>query len=78
MAINWRDLRVYGIDGFLGFLGELVDVASASLDYCELSIDGNIESWPQHFIAASDEEPDWDTPRVAVDWTGFVEALSGA
>ncbi len=77
-TINWRELKVYGEDGFLGLLGELVSDGDAGLDHCEAKGDGSIDIWPQHFVAAPDEEPDWDTPRVAVDWTGFAESLADA
>jgi hypothetical protein len=79
MATNWKDLAVTDGDGEnWGTLGELVDNAPANLDNAVIAADGSIESWPQMYIAAPDEEADWDTPRGPVDWTGFAEALKAA
>lgn len=72
--MNWRKLEVYE-DGYLGRLGELVEDAPANLDTCEIAEDGSIGAWPQHMVAAAGEEPDWDTPRATIDWTGFRQAL---
>lgn len=77
-AVNWRRLEVYEADGYLGHLGELVEDAPANLDTCELAQGGSIDTWPNHMVAAPGEEHGWDTPRVAVDWTGFREALQAA
>lgn len=75
--MSWRALAVYSADGYLGQLGDLVDNATADLDTCEITAEGQI-MWPDHMIAAPGEDPDWDTPRVSVDWTGFDEALDVA
>jgi hypothetical protein len=78
MAINWRELEVHDTDGFIGHLGGLVDDAPANLDNCELAGDGSIAEWLDHFVAAPGEDPNWDTPRGPVDWTGFAGALKAA
>ncbi len=78
MTINWRELEVHEVDGYLGHLGELVDDAPANLDTCELADDGSIDTWPQHMVAAPGEEPEWDTPHGRVDWAGFATALAAA
>ena len=73
---NWRELMVTDADGdSAGTLGDLVDNAPANLDNAVLNSDGSISEWMDFFIAASGEEADWDTPRAAVDWSGFVQAL---
>ncbi len=79
-AVNWRNLGVTNNDGeSLGTLGEVLDNASdAAITEIELNDDGSIDTWADHMIAAPDEEPDWDTPRVPVDWTGFALALADA
>jgi hypothetical protein len=77
-AVNWRNLGVIGIDGGLGTLGEILDNGDASITQIELNDDGSIDTWADHMIAAPDEEPGWDTPRVPVDWSGFAAALSEA
>lgn len=78
--INWRTLGVIGNDGeSLGTLGEVLGNAStAAITEIELNDDGSIDTWGDHMIAAPGEEPDWDTPRVPVDWSGFAAALSEA
>ena len=71
--MNWRQLQVTDGDGdSFGDLGTLVETAPANLDSATIE-DGKIVSWDGFFMAAPDEDPDWDTPRVEVDWTGFQE-----
>lgn len=77
--LTWRDLSVVDSDGdYYGPLGELVELAPANLDNAILDDDGSIGSWDGFFISAPNEDPDWDTPREEVDWTGFEEALATA
>ena len=81
MGLHWRDLGVTNGDGeSCGTLGEVIDRRDSSIgpEHLDLGPDGSINSWPQHLIAAPDEEPDWDTPRVPVDWSGFKDALTRA
>ena len=73
----WRELEVTNCDNervgnLSGFIG-----TGFRVDFIVVR-DGKIAEWPDFFIAAPGEEPDWDTPRGAVDWTGFVEALEAA
>ena len=76
--ISWRELIVTDTDGdSWQTLGELVDSAPANLDNA-IIVDGRIDSWCGFFISAPDEDPDWDTPRNPVDWSGFVSALAKA
>jgi hypothetical protein len=72
--VKWTELQVSDSDDKWGSLGELVNKAPANLDNADI-IDGRIDSWPGMFIAAPGEEPDYDTPTVPVDWTGFQAAL---
>ncbi len=81
--INWRELYVTmsGEEGEVGTLGEITDAETP--DACIEQIDpldaaGAIVSWRQYNLAAADEDPDYETPRRAVDWTGFRDALAGA
>ncbi len=76
--MNWRKLEVHETDGYLGQLGDPVEDAPANLDTCEIAEDGSIAIWPDHMVAGPGEDPDWDTPKVAVDWAGFREALVSA
>lgn len=79
---NWRELNVY-LDGFespSGTLGMMVDRAASDSNDCTLSpikiaADGSIGEWPDAYIAADGESPDWTTPAGPVDWTGFADAL---
>lgn len=73
--MDWRKLIVTDSDGEeWGELGELVDNAPANLDSARI-VDGAIESWDGFFLSAPGEDPDYDTPRAEVDWTGFEEAI---
>jgi hypothetical protein len=76
---NWRELLVTDDTGDLwGTLGGLVDSAPSTLDTCVLNPgDTGIAEWPRFFVHADGEEPNWNTPRGAVDWTGFRTALGG-
>jgi len=75
-AINWRDLVVFDTEGSIGeTLGSMVRGCPANLDNAVLNEDGSIAEWAQFLVAAEGEEPDYDTPRCDVDWSGFAEAL---
>lgn len=74
---HWRDLVVTDTDGQTGTLGDLVDHCPANLDNAKID-DGAIEAWEGFMLSAPGEEPDWDTPRGAVDWSGFADALNTA
>ena len=73
---RWQDLRVWNGGDGMGPLGEMVRDAPANLDHATISETGEITEWMQYYIAAPGEEPDWDTPRGEVDWTGFYEAVA--
>lgn len=80
-TIKWSDLIVTGEDNQPGgTLGEWL----SEPHYHESALasirmrDGHIESWDSYFISAPGEEPEWDTPRVPVDWNGFEAALTTA
>jgi hypothetical protein len=76
--INWKNLLVTDSDGdSWGELGAVVSSAPANLDGVVVE-NGAISEWNGFYLSAEDETPDWDTPRGAVDWTGFTEALSEA
>ena len=69
---TWRDLNVYDDEARLvGSLGAIVDRNLGMLEGATLA-HGQIESWPGYYLAAEGEDPDHDTPRRAVDWTGFA------
>jgi hypothetical protein len=74
--ISWRELIVTdGRDnGQVGTLGNIVDNELMHIEDAEIR-DGKILQWHGYFISAPGEDPDWDTPFVEVDWTGFEEAL---
>jgi hypothetical protein len=64
-------------------IGDAIDRAIASHEIGEfdgqlltVASDGSVESWDGYFVAAPGENPDWDTPRLMVDWSGFAEAVS--
>lgn len=76
--INWKDLIVTDAEGgTVGTLGEEVEAAGNSLRNIWFE-DGKLVEWPQFFVSAPGEEPGPDSPREAVDWTGFSEALAAA
>lgn len=75
--INWKDLIVTDLDGYQYRLDRLIEFHDFSLTKIELK-DGKISSWSQYLISAPEETPNWDTPKVEVDWTGFKEALKEA
>ena len=73
---DWKDLIVTGEDGYTwDTLGDLLNKAPANLDTATLAEDGTITSWPDFFLSAEGEDPNWDTPRGPVDWRGFWQAL---
>lgn len=72
--VPWRDLVVYRDTAVT--LGAMVDSKDAGLAVLLLSDDGAIDTWPGHLVAGPSEEPEWDTPKVPVDWAGFREALA--
>ncbi len=70
-VIHWTELLVTDSDGITcGTLADMVRDAPANFDTATIE-DGRIVSWPDWFISAPGEEPNWDTPRVDVDWGGF-------
>ncbi len=76
--INWTNLQVTDSDNECwGSLGAIVASAPANLDGVVVE-DGKISEWNGFFLHGEDETPDWDTPQIAVDWTGFTEALAEA
>jgi hypothetical protein len=79
-TINWRNLIVSEGNADMGrTLGDMLTEYAAGdndcLDRVKLATDGSIDSWEQLFISAPGEDPEWDTPRVPVDWDGFESAL---
>ena len=78
MTTNWADLLVTDSDGKpWGTLGSIVESAPANLDNAE--IDGRrIAAWDGFLLSAEGEEPDWDTPKIIVNWDGFWEKLQKA
>ena len=78
MSINWKKLIVTDCEGeSWGTLDALVQDAPANLDNATIT-DGAIDSWDGFFLSSPDEDPDWDTPHTAVDWTGFDHCLNTA
>jgi hypothetical protein len=75
MTTNWRDLTITVGEGETGNLGEIADNYPETLDGATI-VNGAIDTWTGHFLSAPGETPDWDTPRGAVDWTGFEDALA--
>jgi hypothetical protein len=76
--ISYTELIVTDAEGCCaGTLGDIVENAPANLDTATVR-NGKITEWPQFFLSAEGEEAGWDTPRVAVDWTGFVGRLASA
>lgn len=72
--LNWRELIVTDVEGNTDTLGALVDRNDSLLNHATIT-DGRITEADGAFLSAPGEDADWDTPRVEVDWTGFVEAL---
>lgn len=69
--LHWTALLVTDSEGdSRGTLGELVKSNPEQLGTADI-LAGQIIEWPQFFLSAPGEEPDWDTPHAAVDWTGF-------
>ena len=74
--LHWTNLRVTDSDGDdIGALGDCINDGTVSTEYIMLRDDGSLDSWPDYFISAPGEEPEWDTPHVPVDWTGFANAV---
>ena len=73
--IRWENLNVRDGDGCP--IGSLLDVVTQSPDILLMATvrGGKIIQWPDYYISADDEIPDWDTPRGDINWTGFTEAL---
>lgn len=68
--MKWNELIVTDRDGNnLGSLGEIVTNSPQMLKHA--TFDGSALTWPDYFLSVDGEEPDWDTPRAPVDWTGF-------
>ena len=75
---KWSELGVTNDEGnCIGTLGDIVANSPEMFDTATIE-NGKIESWPQYFLTGYDEEPDWDTPRCEVDWTGFEDAIQTA
>lgn len=68
--VRWNELIVTNEDGHAATLGELVEAQDAGLALATIR-DGQIAEWPGYYLSAPGEEPDWNTPHGAVDWTGF-------
>lgn len=74
--LNWKQLIVTDNEGgTAGTLEEIVTLCPANLDSAEIETDGSLGAWPDYLLSAPGEEPEWDTPREDVDWTGFADAL---
>ena len=74
-TIHWRKLIVSTGNAAEGTeLGIVTDTDDSSLLYVQVE-NGRIVSWPQFYISAPGEDPDWNTPSVPVDWTGFGQAV---
>jgi hypothetical protein len=74
--INWTELVVTDSEGGCNdTLGDIVRASPANLDDATIE-DGRISEWPGFFLSAPGEDPNWDTPRAEVDWTGFVDTLN--
>jgi hypothetical protein len=81
--MNYRDLRLIDADNNETTIGEAIDRAISLREcsefderYLTLARAGRVDSWDGYFIAAVGEDPDWDTPRCVVDWSGFAEAVA--
>ena len=76
MATRWQDLIVWNDGQEVGTLAEMIASRDRGLTQIDaIGEDGSIAGWQQYFITTEGEEPDWDTPRGEVDWTGFAVAL---
>jgi len=78
--IHWTQLIVTDADGeTVGTLGVVVAELPSLLDTATISrSSGELTQWPQMYLSTDGEDPDWDTPRGPVDWSGLAEALSAA
>ena len=74
METTWRDLIVTDDEGDTDNLGIMVDIGEFSLSNITLA-NGRIQTWDNRYISAPGEEPEWDTPRVPVNWDGFADSL---
>ena len=75
MTVSWRDLIVTDAEGdTAGTLGWFVDHAPANLDNAVIE-GGVLKIWDGYFISAEGEDPNFDTPKVPVDWSGFQTAI---
>lgn len=80
-SVPWRKLRVYNAGDSENKSDSLKDFLDAADDAKHLPVvaaDGSISEWDQFFVAAKGEDPDWDTPKGPVDWTGFADAVQKA
>lgn len=75
--ITWRELIVTNTEGEQTALGDALEKTPQLLDSASIE-NGELQLWGQHYLSAPGEEPEWDTPRVPVDWTGFEQALTNA
>lgn len=73
--ISYTDLLITDQDGNQSNLDAMMLNLDYSLRNIKLASDGSIAEWDGKFISAPDEEPNWDTPKVAVDWTGFEDRI---
>lgn len=75
--IHWSELVVTDSEGNCNTtLGFIVRSQAGNLGGATIE-DGRITEWPDFYLSAPGEEPEWDTPRCDVDWTGFTGALNG-
>lgn len=72
MKTNWTELVVTDADGNTGTLGEMVESQDAGLNTAVVDTErGGIREWDGYYLSAPGEEPDSNTPRGDVDWSGF-------
>jgi hypothetical protein len=81
--MNYRELRLIDTDNNETTIGAAIDRAISLREcsefderYLTLAADGSVDSWDGYFVAAQGEDHDCDTPRCAVDWSGFAEAVA--
>ena len=79
-SITWKDIVVTTCDGdgTESSLPRMMQNEDEVLAFRHAYINpetGEIYGWHQYFLSAPGEDPDWDTPKMSVDWTGFLNAL---
>jgi len=73
--MNWKELMVTDAEGNTARLINSLDVVAKSYPIVR---DGALVELVGYLLHAPTEEPEWDTPRVNVDWGGFTEAMKEA